>query len=108
MIVLCSGSRNQHDAVPVASVTAPAPGINTMRFRLPLSMKLFLNFKGTVQRKLTGVLSGINRKLMISAIVAGYFFKKIFWFCPFKFKETVFGVLHNFRVAFLDRVARAD
>jgi hypothetical protein len=31
--------------------------------------------KGTVQRKLTGVLSGINRKLMISSIVAGYFLK---------------------------------
>jgi hypothetical protein len=33
-----------------------------------------LQFKGTVQRKLTGVLSGINRKLMISTIAAGFFF----------------------------------
>jgi hypothetical protein len=30
-------------------------------------------FKGTVQRKLTGVLSGINRKLMIDQSVAWYF-----------------------------------
>jgi hypothetical protein len=28
------------------------------------------DFKGTVQRKLTGVLSGVNRKLMILAWVA--------------------------------------
>jgi hypothetical protein len=30
--------------------------------------------KGTVQRKLTGVLSGINRKLIISSVSVGYFF----------------------------------
>jgi hypothetical protein len=30
--------------------------------------------KGTVQRKLTGVLSGINRQLMISQSVAWYFY----------------------------------
>jgi hypothetical protein len=65
-------------------------------------------FKGTVQRKLTGVLSGIHRKLMISSIVAGYFYFIFFMFCSFKFKETVFSVLRNFRVAFMDRVARAD
>jgi hypothetical protein len=65
-------------------------------------------FKGTVQRKLTWVLSGINRKLMNSSIVAGYFYFIFFMFCPFKFKETVFSVLRNFRVAFMDRVARAD
>jgi hypothetical protein len=64
-------------------------------------------FKGTVQRKLTGALSGINRKLMISSFVAGYL-KKNFGFCPFKFKETLFCVLQNVRVAFLDRVAHAD
>jgi hypothetical protein len=32
---------------------------------------VFKSFKGTVQRKLTWVKSGINRKLMISSIVAG-------------------------------------
>jgi hypothetical protein len=32
--------------------------------------------KGIVQRKLTGVLSGINQKLMNSSIVAGYLQKK--------------------------------
>jgi hypothetical protein len=32
--------------------------------------------KGTVQRKVIGVLSGINRKLMISSIAARYFLKK--------------------------------
>jgi hypothetical protein len=31
-------------------------------------------FKGNVQRKLTGVLSGINQKRVISSIAAGYFF----------------------------------
>jgi hypothetical protein len=36
------------------------------------------------------------------------FFKKFYGFCAFKFKETVFGILQNFGVAFLDRVARAD
>jgi hypothetical protein len=36
-----------------------------------------LVLKGTVQRKLTGVLSGINRKLIISSIAAGYFLKKL-------------------------------
>jgi hypothetical protein len=56
----------------------------------------FSLFKGTVQRKLTWVKSGINRKLIISSIVAGYLFKKFLQFCPFKFKETVFGVLQNF------------
>jgi hypothetical protein len=65
-------------------------------------------FKGTVQRKLTWVLSGIHRKLMISSIVAGYFYFIFFMFCPFKFNVTVFSVLCNFRVAFMDRVARAD
>jgi hypothetical protein len=45
---------------------------------------------------------------MISSIVAGYFNLNFFGFYPFKFKETVFSILHNFRVAFLDRVARAD
>jgi hypothetical protein len=45
---------------------------------------------------------------MNSSIVAGYLKKIFFGICPFKFKETVFGGLQNFRVAFLDRVARAD
>jgi hypothetical protein len=45
---------------------------------------------------------------MISSIVAGHFLKNVYVFGPFKFKETVFGVLQNFGVAFLDRVARAD
>jgi hypothetical protein len=39
--------------------------------------------KGTVQQKLTGILSGINRKLMISSIFAGYFFINFYGFCPF-------------------------
>jgi phage shock protein PspC (stress-responsive transcriptional regulator) len=65
-------------------------------------------FKGTLQRKLTGVVSGINRKLMISYIVVRFFYFIFYGFCPFIFKETLFGVLQNFRVAFLDRVARAD
>jgi hypothetical protein len=66
------------------------------------------NVEGTVQQKLTWVKSGINRKLMISFIVARYFFKIVYGFYTFKFKETVFGVLQNFGMAFLDRVARAD
>jgi hypothetical protein len=56
-------------------------------------------FKVTVQRKLTGLLSGINAKLRISSIVVGYFFY-FYGFCPFKFKETLFRVLQHFRVAF--------
>jgi hypothetical protein len=46
---------------------------------------IIIMLKGTVQRKLTGVLSGINRQLMISQSVTWYFFK----FkepLPFKFK----------------------
>jgi hypothetical protein len=43
--------------------------------------------KGTVQRKLKGVLSGINRKLMISSIVAGYFFKNFRGFVPLNLKK---------------------
>jgi hypothetical protein len=62
---------------------------------------------GTVQWKLTWFKSGINRKLMISSIVAGYLKKIFYGFCPIKFKETLFGILQNFRVAFLDRVVRA-
>jgi hypothetical protein len=33
-----------------------------------------LSLKGTVQRKLTGVLSGINRQLVISQSVAWYYY----------------------------------
>jgi hypothetical protein len=33
-----------------------------------------IQIKGTVQRKLTGVLSGINRMLMICSSVAWYFY----------------------------------
>jgi hypothetical protein len=62
--------------------------------------------KGTVQRKLTGVLSGINRKLMISSIGASNFLKFFSDFVPLNIKETLFGILQNFRVAFQDRVAR--
>jgi hypothetical protein len=69
--------------------------------------KFLSTIKGTVQRKLTWALSGINRKLMNSSIVTGYFYF-FFMFCPFKFKETVFSVLRIFRVAFMVRVARAD
>jgi hypothetical protein len=36
--------------------------------------KIMPVFKGTVQRKLTGVLSGINRKLMICHCSDGYSF----------------------------------
>jgi hypothetical protein len=64
--------------------------------------------KGTVQRKLTWVKSGINRKLMISSNVARYFLKNFYGFYLFKFNETLFGGLQNSRVAFLDKVARAD
>jgi hypothetical protein len=45
---------------------------------------------------------------MITSFVAEYFYFNFFGFCPFKFKETVFGILQNFGVAFLDRVARDD
>jgi hypothetical protein len=75
---------------------------------VPISCLIMSLIKGTVQRKLTWVKSGINRKLMISSIVAGYFLKNFYGFGPFKFEETVSGVLQNFGVAFLDRVARAD
>jgi hypothetical protein len=40
-------------------------------------VKRYTAFKGTVQQKLTGVLSGINRKLMISSIAAGYLKKNL-------------------------------
>jgi hypothetical protein len=36
----------------------------------------------TVQQKLTEVLSGINRKLIISSIAAGYFVEKILMALP--------------------------
>jgi hypothetical protein len=36
--------------------------------------RMMREFKGTVQRKLTGVLSGINRKLMICHCSDGYSF----------------------------------
>jgi hypothetical protein len=45
---------------------------------------------------------------MNSSIVARYFFTKFLLICLFKFKETVFGVLQNFRVAFMEKVARTD
>jgi hypothetical protein len=64
-------------------------------------MLYYCYIKWTVQRKLTGVLSGINRKLMISSIAGGYFFK-FKGPCPFKFKIAFFSVLINFRLAFLD------
>jgi hypothetical protein len=35
---------------------------------------IYCKFKGTVQRKLTGVKSDIIQKLMIPSIPAGYFF----------------------------------
>jgi hypothetical protein len=65
----------------------------------------FYVIKGTVQRKLTGVLSGINRKLLISSIAAGYFFLNLKGLVPL---NLLFSVLINFRVAFLDNVAHAD
>jgi hypothetical protein len=37
-------------------------------------LQLKFHFKGTVQRKLTGVLSGINQQLMISQSVAWNFY----------------------------------
>jgi hypothetical protein len=43
--------------------------------------------KGTVQQKLTRVLSGINRKLMNSSIVAGYLKKKMLGFVPLNLKK---------------------
>jgi hypothetical protein len=43
--------------------------------------------KGTVQRKLTGVLSVINRKLMISSIAAGYFLKNFKGLVPLNLKK---------------------
>jgi hypothetical protein len=46
---------------------------NAMRMRVTVAIECL---KGTVQRKLTGVLSGINRKHMISSIAAGYFLIK--------------------------------
>jgi hypothetical protein len=70
-----------------------------INFAKPASPNIWV--KGTVQQKLTGVLSGINRKLMISSI-------NFYGFFPFKFKGTLVGALQNFRVAFLGRVARAD
>jgi hypothetical protein len=55
-----------------------------------------LKLKCTVQRKLTGVLSGINRQLMICQSVAWYFFFKFKEPWPFKFKKTFFSGLINF------------
>jgi cbb3-type cytochrome oxidase subunit 1 len=73
-----------------------------LKYEPLMFLKFFLLFKGTVQRKPTWVLSGINRKLMISSIN-----KNCYGFCTFKFIETLFSILKNFIVVFLDRVARA-
>jgi hypothetical protein len=47
---------------------------NSIRTISRSTKKHFSGIKGTVQRKLTVVLSDINWKLMISSIVAEYFF----------------------------------
>jgi hypothetical protein len=44
-------------------------------------------FKGTVQRKLTGVLSGINQKLMICHCSDGYSFFNLKGLCSLKSKN---------------------
>jgi hypothetical protein len=68
-----------------------------------------MSLKGTEQRNLTGVKSGIHRKLMISSIPTGLLFFKLKGTCPFKFKKkTFFSILINFREAFLGNVAYAD
>jgi hypothetical protein len=46
-------------------------GLDRLGFILHFKRPWPLKFKGTIQRKLTGALSGINPKLMIAA---GYFF----------------------------------
>jgi hypothetical protein len=53
------------------------------------------NYLKVLSKKLTGVLSGINRQLMISLSVAWYFFK---FNEPrsFKFKQTFLSGLMNF------------
>jgi hypothetical protein len=54
-------------------------------------MLLMLYFlKGTVQRKLTGVLSGINRKLMICHCSDGYSFFDLKGLRSLKSKNVIF------------------
>jgi hypothetical protein len=53
-------------------------------------------FKGTVQRKLTGVLSGINRKLMICHCSDGYSFFNLKGLRSLKSKKRVFSVNRHF------------
>jgi hypothetical protein len=48
--------------------------LKTQSWNFLRNPKALYCLKGTVQRKLTGVLSGINRQLMISQSVAWYFF----------------------------------
>jgi hypothetical protein len=57
-----------HCPSPGLYVCSPAPYLELPALSLTSHVKpieKYLAFKGTVQRKLTGVLSGINRKLMI-------------------------------------------
>jgi hypothetical protein len=49
---------------------------------------LLYYLKDTVQRKLTGVLSGIHRKLTIFSIVAGIFFLIFMGFVPLNSKKN--------------------
>jgi hypothetical protein len=59
---------------------------NKMRERVKIRD---FGFKGTVQRKLTGVLSGINRKLMICHCSDGYSFFNLKGLCSLKSKTVI-------------------
>jgi hypothetical protein len=48
--------------------------VTVVHISLYAKFKKYQELKGTVQRKLTGVLSGINRKLMICHCSDGYSF----------------------------------
>jgi hypothetical protein len=57
------------------------------RFYIEPPVFTIVAIKGTVQRKLTGVLSGINRMLMICSSVAWYFYLNLKSLGPLNFKK---------------------
>jgi hypothetical protein len=63
---------------------------------LQIIIDFSLLFKGSVQRKLTGVLSGINRKLMICHCSDGYSFLNLKGLCSLKKQKRVFSVNRHF------------
>jgi hypothetical protein len=57
---------------------------------------MLFKVKGTVQRKLTWVKSGINRQLMTCHFSDGYFLKKFKGPSLFKKQDRVFSIKRHF------------